>query len=194
MSSKAAKAVGIWLVALSAIAIVVALAIVEFRARGTAAIGGFTVANYKASPETQNRPAPDFKLPSLGGGEPIVLSSFRGHVLVLNFWGSWCGPCRLEAPGLRWVSEHYQAQGVRFLGVDERDNDAAGRAFVREFGWQYPSASDPAGSLADDYRLIGFPTTFIIDPQGTIRYRFQGYLDRDVLQAALDELLSGSSP
>ena len=89
------------------------------------------------------------------------------------------------------VSDHYRAQGVRFLGVDERDDDAAGRAFVREFGWSYPSASDPAGSLAFSYGLVGLPTTFIVDPQGTIRYRFLGYLDRDVLQAVLDDLLSG---
>jgi peroxiredoxin len=94
--------------------------------------------------------------------------------------------------GLGWVSEHYRAQGVRFLGVDERDDQAAARAFVEEFGWRYPSASDPAGSLADDYRLIGLPTTSIIDPSGTIRYRFQGYLDRDVLRSTLDDVLSGS--
>ncbi len=182
------------LVALATITIVVALAIAEFRTRGTGGIGGFSVANYKAEAEVENTPAPAFSLPSLEGDDEVEVSSFRGHVLVLNFWASWCAPCRTEAPGLRWVSEHYRARGVRFLGVDERDDQSAARAFVNEFGWRYPSASDPAGSLADDYRLIGLPTTFIIDPSGTIRYRFQGYLDREVLQSALDDVLSGSRP
>lgn len=183
-----------WLAAMAAVAIVVGLAIGELRSRGTSGIGGFTVANYKARAETQNAPAPEFSLPSLGGGDPVGVSSFRGHLLVLNFWASWCAPCRTEAPGLRWVSEHYRARGVRFLGVDERDDDAAAQAFVREFGWRYPSVSDPAGSLAFDCDLIGLPTTFVIDPHGTIRYRFLGYLDRDVLRAALDDLLEESAP
>jgi DsbE subfamily thiol:disulfide oxidoreductase len=193
MSSRA-RAVGVWLVAMAAFGIVVGVAIGELHSRGTAGIGGFTVANYQARAETQNTPAPDFSLPSLEDVDPVGVSAFRGHVLVLNFWASWCAPCRTEAPGLRLVSEHYRARGVRFLGVDERDDDAAAEAFVREFGWHYPSASDPAGSLASDYRLIGLPTTFLIDSQGTIRYRFQGYLERGVLQAALDDLLSGSGP
>ena len=182
---------GIWLFVHAGIGAVAALAIGELRARGTAGIGGLTVADYQARAEVQSTPAPDFSLPSLEGGDPVTLSSFRGHLLVLNFWASWCAPCRTEAPGLKLVSDHYRARGVSFLGVDERDDDAAGRAFVREFGWSYPSASDPAGSLAYRYGLIGLPTTFIIDPLGTIRYRFLGYLDRDVLRAVLDDLLSG---
>jgi len=196
MISRTTKAVATWLAALVAITIVVALAIVEFRTRGTGDIGDFSVANYKARAEVENTPAPEFSLPALEGGDEIGVSSFRGHVLVVNFWASWCAPCRTEAPGLQWVSKHYRAQGVRFLSVDERDDPAAALEFVREFefGWRYPSASDPAGSLADDYRLIGLPTTFIIDPSGTIRYRFQGYLDRQVLQATLDDLLAGKSP
>jgi len=187
------KAIGVWLGVLTVAAGVVALAIVEVRTHGTSAIGGFTVANYKARAETENTPAPDFELPSLQGGPPIALSSFSGHVLVLNFWASWCGPCRLEAPGLRRVSEGYSERGVRFLGVDYRDDEAAGRAFVEEFQVPYPSVSDPAGSLAYDYGLIGFPTTLIIDPGGTIRYRFVGYLEQDVLEAALDDVLSRGS-
>ena len=188
------KAAAVWLVAIAALALLVAAALAELRSRGTAGIGGLTVANYRASAEVQNTPAPDFSLPSLDGGDTITLASFRGHLVVLNFWASWCLPCRTEAPGLRWVSEHYRAAGVRFLGVDERDGDAAARSFVQEFRWRYPIASDPAGLLGYEYELIGLPTTFIIDPQGTIRYRFQGYLERDVLQAVLDDLLSGGGP
>lgn len=179
-----------WVGVLVIAAVVGALAITELRSRGTSSIGGFTVANYEAKAEVENTPAPDFELPSLEGGEPIRLSSFRGHVVVLNFWASWCAPCRLEAPGLRRVSERYRDRGVRFLGVDYRDDEAAARAFVEEFRLGYPSVTDPSGSLAYDYELIGFPTTFIIDPAGTIRYRFVGYLDEAVLEKALEDVLS----
>ena len=189
MSGRRTTAVAVWLGALAAAAVVATLAVMELRTRGTSSIGGFTVANYRARAEIENTPAPDFELASLDGGTPIALSSFRGHVVVLNFWASWCAPCRLEAPGLRRVSERSRDRGVRFLGVDYRDDDAAGRAFVGEFRLRYPSVTDPSGSLAYDYELIGFPTTFIIDPAGTIRYRFVGYLDEEVLERALNDVL-----
>lgn len=169
---------------------ILALAILQLRMQGSSVTGGSAVADYPAAAETENHPAPDFELPSLDGGEPIVLSSFHGNVLVLNFWASWCAPCRLEAPALRRVAEAYRERGVRFLGVDYSDADAAGLAFVDEFDLPYPSVSDTDGALEDDYGLIGFPTTFIIDDRGTIRYRFVGYVDEDVLRASLDEVLS----
>jgi cytochrome c biogenesis protein CcmG/thiol:disulfide interchange protein DsbE len=191
MSRRRITAVAVW-VGVLAVAAVVAVAVTELRSRGTSSISGFTVANYEARAEVENTPAPDFELPSLEGGELIRLSSFRGQVLVLNFWASWCAPCRREAPGLRRVSERSRDRGVRFLGVDYRDDKAAARAFVEEFRLPYPSVVDPSGSLAYDYELIGFPTTFIIDHAGTTRYRFVGYLDEAVLQKALDDVLSGA--
>ena len=190
VSRRRTTAVGVWVGVLAVAAVVAILAVMELRTRGTSSIGGFTVANYRARAEVENSPAPDFELPSLEGGSPITLSSLRGHVVVLNFWASWCAPCRVEAPGLRRVSERYRERGVRFLGVDYRDNDAAARAFIGEFRLRYPSVTDPSGSLAYDYELIGFPTTFIIDPAGTIRYRFVGYLDEEVLVDALNDVLS----
>jgi DsbE subfamily thiol:disulfide oxidoreductase len=190
MSGRRTTAVAVWVGALAVVAVVATLAVTELRTRGTSSVGGFTVANYRARAEVENTLAPDFELPSLDDGTPIALSSFRGQAVVLNFWASWCAPCRLEAPGLRRVSERYRVRGVRFLGVDYRDDDAAGRAFIDEFRLPYPSVTDPSGSLAYDYELIGFPTTFIIDAAGTIRYRFVGYLDEDVLQKALDDVLS----
>ncbi len=131
MTLRRSWAVGVWFGVLALAAVVASLAVVELRERGTSSIGGFTVANYKARAEVENTPAPDFELPSLEDGQPIRLSSFRGHVVVLNFWAAWCAPCRLEAPGLRRVSERHHDRGVRFLGVDYRDDDAAGRAFCR---------------------------------------------------------------
>lgn len=190
MSRTTAKVAAVWFAVLAIAAAVGALAILQLRSGGTSAIGVYTAANYQARAEIENTPAPEFHLPSLEDGRPIALSSFRGNVVVLNFWASWCAPCRREAPGLRSVSQRYRDRGVRFLGVNYRDDEAAARAFVREFGLPYPSVSDSSGSLAYDYELIGFPTTFIIDAGGTIRYRFVGYLSESVLEPALDGVLS----
>ncbi len=179
---------------LGVVVIVVAFAVNEFASRGTSGVGGISIANYKAEAEVQDRPAPDFTLPALDGSGAISLHSFRGAVVVLNFWGSWCGPCRLEAPGLERTWQAYRDRGVRFLGVDERDNDAAARAFVDEFQLTYPSAVDPGGTLADDYEIFGMPTTYVIDPGGGLRYRFVGYLEAPILQRALNDVIDGASP
>lgn len=191
--SPSARAFAVSLTFVLSLALVVGLAVMEFKGSGTTNVGGFTVANYRAKAETENRPAPVFDLPALTGKSQISLTALRGHPVVLNFWASWCLPCRQEAPGLQWTWEHYRDEGVRLLGVDERDNDPAGRAFIDDFRITYPSVRDPDGSLADDYELVGMPTTFIIDANGVIRYRFVGYLERDVLQAAVEDILSGEN-
>ena len=174
--------------------LVVGFGVTEYRHRGTAGVGQISIANYQAATEVQNSPAPDFSLPSLDGSASISLRSLRGHVVVLNFWASWCTPCSIEAPGLEQTWKAYTRQGARFLGVDERDDDAAGRAFVGEFHITYPSVTDASGSLAYSYRLLGLPTTFIIDPAGQIRYRFVGYIDSTILQRALGDVLGVKSP
>jgi cytochrome c biogenesis protein CcmG, thiol:disulfide interchange protein DsbE len=182
----------VWKLLLIGITIgIVALAIMELRTRGTAGVGSIGVADYRAHAETQAGSAPGFTLPSLDGNGSISLSSFRGKALVLNFFASWCGPCRLEAPGFRKIANEYADRGVQFLGVDYRDNDAAGLAFMDGFGLGYPAVADHAGSLADDYDLLGMPTTFVIDAQGIIRYRFIGYVQEQSLRDALDALLEG---
>jgi DsbE subfamily thiol:disulfide oxidoreductase len=172
---------------------IVALGVIEFRTRGTAGVQSIGVADYRAHVETRSEAAPGFSLPSLDGSGSVSLASFRGNIVVLNFFASWCAPCRLEAPGLRTVSKDYAERDVRFLGVDFRDNDAAGQAFMDEFNLEYPAVSDAAGSLADDFGLYGMPTTFVIDVDGDIRYRFVGYVQEESLRGALDALLDGGA-
>ena len=172
--------------------LVIGLAVVELNARGTKGVAGISVADYSAEAEVQATPAADFTLPTLDGSATLSLASYRGSIVVLNFWATWCTPCRKEAPGLERTSKAYQDRGVQFLGVDERDDDAAGLAFVREFGLTYPSASDPPGRLAYSYGLFGMPTTFVIDRIGTIRFRFVGYVTEDALRTVLDALIAKS--
>lgn len=178
------------IVASVAVAVLGALAIIELGARGTGALTQATVADYRAERLSDGRLAPAFTLPRLGGGEPIALGDYRGRIVVLNFWASWCAPCRKEAPDLQAAFLDYRYQGVAFLGVDERDNDAAGLAFASEFKITYPSVADPSGKLGFDYELPGLPATLVIGRDGRIVYRFVGYLDGPTLRSALDDVLA----
>ncbi|MFN8233179.1 MAG: TlpA disulfide reductase family protein [Actinomycetota bacterium] len=172
---------------------IVVLAVSELRSRSTSAVGSFSIADRRAEAEVERMPAPDFELPLLDDSGSLRLSSLRGSIVVLNFWASWCGPCREEAPDLQATWAAYRDRGVRFVGVDERDDQAAALAFVGEFGITYPSVFDRSGSLADDYAFIGLPSTYVIDADGSIVYRFTGYLDGPTLRSTLDAVLHGTA-
>ncbi len=112
------------------------------------------------------------------GGARLSLAQFRGHVVVLNFWGSWCTPCRAEAPVLAALSQHFGPSGVRFLGVDIRDTPATAEAFQRDFRITYPSLNDPGDQIALDFHSTvppaGIPTTLVISRTGLIAARVIG--------------------
>ncbi len=180
-------AIHLMLLALGLLVIVVAVQ--ELRTRGTEGVSGLSIANYRAQAKADDRPAPAFAMPALRGSGTIALEEYTGKVVALNFWASWCAPCRQEAPGLQDTWQDYRSRGVQFLGVDYRDDRAAARAFQGEFGITYPSVYDPAGKLAYDYGLIGLPTTFIIDREGRIAYQFVGYTDATLLKSALDDVV-----
>jgi peroxiredoxin len=115
--------------------------------------------------------APEFTGTTLTGSK-LSFSSYRGQVVVLNFWGSWCDPCREEAPALAVVAKQYQSANTTFLGVDERDTTASAEAFTRNFGIPYPSVNDPSQEIALDFTAVvpleGTPTTLVIDRTGHI--------------------------
>ncbi len=115
--------------------------------------------------------APDFTAATLTGSR-LSFSSYRGKVVVLNFWGSWCVPCREEASTLAAVAGQYRAAGVSFLGVDVRDTTASAEAFTRSFHVTYPSVSDPSSAITLDFTAVvpiaGTPTTLVIDRTGHI--------------------------
>ncbi|EGX61097.1 MULTISPECIES: TlpA disulfide reductase family protein [Streptomyces] len=121
----------------------------------------------------------------------LDLADLRGKVIVLNVWGSWCAPCRAEAPDLKKASEETYDLGVRFVGINTRDNDAAAKAFERNYGITYPSFRDPDGKL-----LLGFdgriplsavPSSVIIDRDGRIAARIIG----PTTYTTLSELVKG---
>jgi thiol-disulfide isomerase/thioredoxin len=119
-----------------------------------------------------HRPAaPDFAGTTLTGA-PLQYSSYKGKVLVLNFWGSWCGPCRGEGPTLAVLSEKYAKDGVSFLGDDVGDNPASATAFTKSVGITYPSLNDPGYQVAQDFSkavlINDTPTTVVIDRTGHI--------------------------
>ena len=115
--------------------------------------------------------APEFTGSTLTGSK-LSFSAYRGKVVVLNFWGSWCDPCREEASALALAAKQYQPTGVTFLGVDERDTTASAEAFTRNFGIAYPSLNDPSQEIALDFTAVvplqGTPTTLVIDRTGHI--------------------------
>jgi peroxiredoxin len=115
--------------------------------------------------------APDFTATSLTG-TTINLSSYRGKTVVLNFWGSWCPPCRQEAPTLAVLAQQYQAKGVAFLGDDVGDTPSNALAFTRSVGVSYPSISDPGYLIVQKFSQVApvsdTPTTVVIDKTGHV--------------------------
>jgi thiol-disulfide isomerase/thioredoxin len=114
-------------------------------------------------------------------------------VVVVNFWASWCGPCRQEAPALQRLWERYRDRGVQFLGINFRDDQAAAREYEREFGITYPSVVDPTGKLAADFQVIALPSTFVVGRDGWVEYHFTGIITEDLLHGAVEDLLEDSS-
>ncbi len=128
-------------------------------------------------------------------GAPVSLSQFRGHVLVMNFWGSWCTPCRAEAPVLASLAQHFSPAGVRFLGVDIRDTPASAQAFQRDFHITYPSLNDPGDVIALAFRSTvppaGIPTTLVISRTGRIAARVIGEVSDAGLRGLISKAMAG---
>jgi cytochrome c biogenesis protein CcmG, thiol:disulfide interchange protein DsbE len=114
--------------------------------------------------------APDFSLET-AHGEPVRLSDLRGRVVIVNLWASWCGPCKAEMPALERIHQDYAGQGLVLLGVNATNQDSRENAlaFAQEQGLSFPILFDAEGEVSKLYRLQALPTTFFIQPDGTIR-------------------------
>jgi cytochrome c biogenesis protein CcmG, thiol:disulfide interchange protein DsbE len=144
------------------------------------------------TPVGVNRPAPSFARPLLRGSRTFALGAQRGRVVVVNFWASWCRPCRLEAPKLASIARSYSDRGVRFVGVNYEDPTRFALAAARRFALPYPSVTDPHGSLGSAFGIAGLPTTFVIGADGRIRYVVTGRVDPPSFRTALDSVLPGA--
>lgn len=137
---------------------------------------------FEAMPRVGSR-APDFTLSSFTGGA-VTLSQLRGHPIIVNFWASWCLPCRQEAPEFQRVYEDFRTHGLILLGIHDTHADDLGRGkdFVNEFRLGYTMLMDEQGEIDTLYRIPGIPTTLFIDADGIVRQLIMGQVNRADLE------------
>lgn len=133
--------------------------------------------------------APDFTLTTFEG-EIYTLSDLRGQVVVINFWASWCDPCREEAAYLENTWRKYRDEGVVFIGVDYVDTEREALAYIAEFDITYPNGPDIGTRISDDYRIQGVPETFFVAKNGELRGNHIGPLEPPQLDEKIEELLA----
>jgi cytochrome c biogenesis protein CcmG/thiol:disulfide interchange protein DsbE len=133
--------------------------------------------------------APDFTLTTFDG-DPLQLSDYRGEIVVLNFWGSWCPPCHEEAPDLQIIHEDYADQGVQVIGVNWLDVERAALEFIDNYDWTFPNGPDIEERIVETYKIPSAPETYLIGPDGVVQHIYLGAFDYDDLTARLDALLA----
>ena len=121
------------------------------------------------------QPAPPYQAVSLSG-DSVALADYRGKVVLLNVWATWCGPCRGEIPELRIIDSTYKSRGLRLIGVTIDADGSQSRIadFVKEFRMSYAIWHDPNERVSAQFRIIGVPSTFLIDRAGIVRWRSMG--------------------
>jgi cytochrome c biogenesis protein CcmG, thiol:disulfide interchange protein DsbE len=134
--------------------------------------------------------APAFSLPRLTGKGKISLDSYRGKAVVVNFWASWCVPCKTEAPLLESAWRKYRDRGLVVLGVNSQDLSSDARRFARQVGWTYPLVRDGAGDTLGPYAVAAFPETFFVDRKGKVVARIDGEVTEDGLTTNIEKALA----
>jgi cytochrome c biogenesis protein CcmG, thiol:disulfide interchange protein DsbE len=135
-------------------------------------------------------PAPAIDLPNLGGGGRTTLAGYRGKVVVVNFWASWCEPCREESPLLERWHRKISRQGGTVLGVDLLDVSTDARAFARRYRLSYPMVRDRDGNSQHAYGVVGYPESVVVDRKGRIAAVKRGPVDEAWLRKHLPRLLA----
>lgn len=137
-------------------------------------------------------PMPAFRLPGLDGGE-VASDDYAGRITVVNFWASWCVPCRDEAPLLQDFWERSGPQGIELVGIVYQDDEGGARGFRDEFGLTFPQAMDPGGGTALDFGVFGIPETFVIDQRGIVMAKLIGALGPDTLDQVIAQVIVGDT-
>src|SRR5512138_3694389 len=146
----------------------------------------------QAGPRDRGK-APDFTLTGFDG-RLVTLSELRGQVVIINFWASWCLPCREEAAYLEQTWRKYKDQGVIFIGVDYVDTEKEALAYIKEFDITYINGPDLGTRIAQAYNIKGVPETYYVDKFGVLRGVQIGPLKSPILDQKIDELLAESYP
>lgn len=148
-------------------------------------------------PASERAPAPAVSATTLDG-KPFVLADYRGEVVAMNLWASWCAPCRAEAPALSQVSSELAGNGVQFIGLNTRDQRPAAEAFIRRFQVAYPNVADDKGEIQLSFRgtlpPTATPSTILIDKEGRVAGRILGEVDRSELREMLSQLAAEPGP
>ena len=160
-----------------------------FVAQSEGTPGAFGINSRFGEIQIETRVAHEFVGDGLDG-EPVSLSELRGKVVMLDFWSSWCPPCRREAPTLAQVYREYEGKNVEFVGLAIWDDRRDVARHVREFGLPYPNVLDDQGRIAINYGVAGIPEKFFIDTHGNLVQKFVGPMSPEALRTALDSLLA----
>lgn len=123
--------------------------------------------------------APEFKIPRLESKGMISLKQYRGKVVYVDFWASWCGPCRQSLPALNAIRKDYRKRGFEVIAInlDEEHDDAM--EFLKEFPVAYPTARDTSGKVPEAYGLVGMPTAYLVDRKGKVQLVHEGFKKSD---------------
>ena len=136
------------------------------------------------------KPAPDFTL-DLMDGDQLLMSELSGSPVVINFWASWCTPCRDEAAGLERTWRDYEGRSVVFVGIDIQDSEADARFYLEEFDVTYPNGRDADGKITVEYGVVGLPVTFFVSKEGVIERRWVGAIPESRLLDWTESLAQG---
>ena len=137
----------------------------------------------------ERAPAPALELPKLGAAGTASLGDYRGQVVVLNFWASWCKPCRAESPLLERWHRRMQDRGGTVVGVDMQDVTSSAQAFIDEYGLSYPMLKDKEGEGVEKFGVVAYPETFVIDRKGRIAAVQRGPVDERFMRRSVVPLL-----
>jgi peroxiredoxin len=144
-------------------------------------LAGMMAAALPAAALELDRAAPDFTLKSLGG-KNLKLSEMAGNVVLINFWASWCGPCREEMPLLNDLHKKYEPLGFAVFGVNVEEDVKGATGFLQNFPVDFPVLLDSANQVSKQYKVIAMPTTVLVDRDGKVRYLHQGYKSGDEIK------------